>query len=78
MSRSAGSTFTTTEVPVGSVRPTRGTRRAARAAARPAPAGTAGFPLSAAVDAEIFQDYDRHFGEGSAPVIAGIEARCRA
>jgi hypothetical protein len=30
------------------------------------------------VDAEIFQDYDRHFGEGSAPVIAGIEARCRA
>ncbi|MGW2566564.1 TetR/AcrR family transcriptional regulator [Streptomyces sp. NPDC001537] len=33
------------------------------------------FPLSAAVGTEIFEDYDRHFEEGLALVIAGIEAR---
>ncbi|WP_030683294.1 TetR/AcrR family transcriptional regulator [Streptomyces cellulosae] len=35
----------------------------------------ADFPLSAAAGAEIFQDYDRHFEEGLALVISGIEAR---
>ncbi|MFE0672904.1 TetR/AcrR family transcriptional regulator [Streptomyces sp. NPDC058867] len=35
----------------------------------------AGFPLSAAAGAEIFEDHDRHFEEGLALVIAGIEAR---
>lgn len=35
----------------------------------------ADFPLSAAAGAEIFEDYDRHFEEGLALVIAGIEAR---
>ncbi|MFI7402828.1 TetR/AcrR family transcriptional regulator C-terminal domain-containing protein [Streptomyces sp. NPDC049541] len=33
------------------------------------------FPLSAAVGAEIFEDYDRHFEEGLELVIAGIGAR---
>ncbi|MGW0331373.1 TetR/AcrR family transcriptional regulator C-terminal domain-containing protein [Streptomyces sp. NPDC003011] len=35
----------------------------------------ADFPLSAAAGTEIFQDYDRHFEEGLALVIAGIGAR---
>jgi AcrR family transcriptional regulator len=35
----------------------------------------ADFPLSAAAGAEIFQDYDRHFEEGLALVIAGVGAR---
>ena len=35
----------------------------------------ADFPLSAAAGAEIFQDYDRHFEEGLALVLAGIEQR---
>ncbi|WP_327431183.1 MULTISPECIES: TetR/AcrR family transcriptional regulator [unclassified Streptomyces] len=35
----------------------------------------ADFPLSAAAGAEIFEDYERHFEEGLALVIAGIEAR---
>ncbi|MFF3329241.1 TetR/AcrR family transcriptional regulator [Streptomyces sp. NPDC002888] len=35
----------------------------------------ADFPLSAAAGAEIFEDYDRHFEEGLALVVAGIEAR---
>ncbi|GGN90759.1 TetR family transcriptional regulator [Streptomyces albiflavescens] len=35
----------------------------------------ADFPLSAAAGAEIFEDYDRHFEDGLALVIAGIEAR---
>ncbi|MEU3980404.1 TetR/AcrR family transcriptional regulator [Streptomyces sp. NPDC026672] len=35
----------------------------------------AAFPLTAAAGAEIFTDYDRHFEEGLALVIAGIEAR---
>ncbi|MFJ7075897.1 TetR/AcrR family transcriptional regulator [Streptomyces sp. NPDC098781] len=35
----------------------------------------ADFPLSAQAGAEIFADYDRHFEEGLAVVIAGIEAR---
>jgi TetR/AcrR family transcriptional regulator, tetracycline repressor protein len=35
----------------------------------------AGFPLSAAAGAEIFADYERHFGEGLELVIAGIAAR---
>ena len=35
----------------------------------------ADFPLSAQAGAEIFTDYDRHFEEGLAVVIAGIEAR---
>ncbi|MFF3909066.1 TetR/AcrR family transcriptional regulator C-terminal domain-containing protein [Streptomyces sp. NPDC001848] len=35
----------------------------------------ADFPLSAAAGAELFQDYDQHFEEGLALVIAGIEAR---
>ncbi|MFF1766030.1 TetR/AcrR family transcriptional regulator C-terminal domain-containing protein [Streptomyces sp. NPDC058249] len=35
----------------------------------------ADFPLTAAAGAEIFEDYDRHFEEGLALVIAGIEAR---
>jgi hypothetical protein len=34
----------------------------------------AGFPLSAQAGTEIFADYDRHFEEGLALVIAGIEA----
>jgi TetR/AcrR family transcriptional regulator, tetracycline repressor protein len=34
-----------------------------------------GFPLSAQAGAEIFTDYDAHFAEGPAVVIAGIEAR---
>ncbi|MFF4502265.1 TetR/AcrR family transcriptional regulator C-terminal domain-containing protein [Streptomyces sp. NPDC001401] len=33
------------------------------------------FPLSAAVGAELFEDYDRHFEEGLELVVAGIEAR---
>jgi AcrR family transcriptional regulator len=37
----------------------------------------AGFPLSAAAGAEIFQDYDAHFEEGLALVVAGVEARYR-
>ncbi|MFF4354561.1 TetR/AcrR family transcriptional regulator [Streptomyces sp. NPDC001530] len=35
----------------------------------------ADFPLSAAAGAEIFEDYDHHFEEGLALVIAGIETR---
>jgi AcrR family transcriptional regulator len=35
----------------------------------------ADFPLSAAAGAEIFEDYDRHFEEGLALVIAGIGTR---
>ncbi|MDQ0774945.1 TetR/AcrR family tetracycline transcriptional repressor [Streptomyces aurantiacus] len=35
----------------------------------------ADFPLSAQAGAEIFTDYDRHFEEGLALVIAGVEAR---
>jgi TetR/AcrR family tetracycline transcriptional repressor len=35
----------------------------------------ADFPLSAAAGAEIFADYERHFEEGLAVVIAGIEKR---
>ncbi|MFE9439587.1 TetR/AcrR family transcriptional regulator [Streptomyces sp. NPDC006602] len=35
----------------------------------------ADFPLSAAAGAEIFEDYDRHFEEGLALLIAGIGAR---
>jgi hypothetical protein len=35
----------------------------------------ADFPLSAAAGAEIFEDYDRHFEEGLALIIAGVEAR---
>ncbi|WP_307676922.1 TetR/AcrR family transcriptional regulator [Streptomyces sp. V4I2] len=38
----------------------------------------ADFPLSAQAGAELFQDYDRHFEEGLALLIAGIEARYRA
>ncbi|MEU9189970.1 TetR/AcrR family transcriptional regulator [Streptomyces sp. NPDC048484] len=34
----------------------------------------ADFPLSAQAGAEIFADYDRHFEEGLALVIAGVEA----
>jgi TetR/AcrR family tetracycline transcriptional repressor len=33
----------------------------------------AGFPLSAAAGAEIFQDFERHYEEGLALVLAGIE-----
>ncbi|WP_369261493.1 TetR/AcrR family transcriptional regulator C-terminal domain-containing protein [Streptomyces sp. R35] len=35
----------------------------------------ADFPLSAQAGAEIFADYDRHFEEGLALVVAGIEGR---
>ncbi|MFC9494896.1 TetR/AcrR family transcriptional regulator [Streptomyces sp. NPDC056982] len=35
----------------------------------------ADFPLSAAAGAEIFEDYEQHFEDGLALVIAGIEAR---
>ncbi|GCB46514.1 TetR/AcrR family transcriptional regulator [Streptomyces sp. NL15-2K] len=35
----------------------------------------ADFPLSAQAGAEIFEDYERHFEEGLALLIAGIEAR---
>ncbi|BCL28157.1 TetR/AcrR family transcriptional regulator [Streptomyces aurantiacus] len=35
----------------------------------------ADFPLSAQAGAEIFTDYDQHFEEGLALVIAGVEAR---
>ncbi|MER5942201.1 TetR/AcrR family transcriptional regulator [Streptomyces sp. NPDC001928] len=35
----------------------------------------ADFPLSAQAGAEIFTDYDRHFEDGLALIIAGIEAR---
>ncbi|MFI6459057.1 TetR/AcrR family transcriptional regulator C-terminal domain-containing protein [Streptomyces sp. NPDC050538] len=34
----------------------------------------ADFPLSAAAGAEIFEDYDRHFEEGLAVIVAGVEA----
>ncbi|AQS67907.1 TetR family transcriptional regulator [Streptomyces pactum] len=37
----------------------------------------AGFPLTAAAGAEIFTDYERHFEEGLALVIAGIGATYR-
>ena len=37
----------------------------------------ADFPLSAQAGAEIFTDFDRHYEEGLALVIAGIEARYR-
>ncbi|WP_121748823.1 TetR/AcrR family transcriptional regulator [Streptomyces sp. E2N166] len=37
----------------------------------------AGFPLTAAAGAEIFTDYERHFEEGLALVIAGIGAAYR-
>ncbi|MEW1826423.1 TetR/AcrR family transcriptional regulator [Streptomyces sp. NPDC088196] len=33
----------------------------------------ADFPLSAAAGAEIFEDYDRHFEEGLAVIVAGVE-----
>lgn len=35
----------------------------------------AGYPLTAAAGAELFTDYDRHFEEGLALVIAGIGVR---
>ncbi|MGW2718153.1 TetR/AcrR family transcriptional regulator [Streptomyces sp. NPDC001492] len=35
----------------------------------------ADFPLAAAVGTELFEDYDRHFEEGLALIIAGVEAR---
>jgi hypothetical protein len=35
----------------------------------------ADYPLSARAGAEIFADYDQHFEEGLALVIAGVEAR---
>ncbi|WP_367321189.1 TetR/AcrR family transcriptional regulator [Streptomyces sp. HUAS ZL42] len=35
----------------------------------------ADFPLSAAAGAELFADYDRHFEEGLALIVAGIEAK---
>ncbi|MGW6403125.1 TetR/AcrR family transcriptional regulator [Streptomyces sp. NPDC055134] len=35
----------------------------------------ADFPLSAAAGAEIFEDYEQHFEDGLALVVAGIEAR---
>ncbi|MGW0758850.1 TetR/AcrR family transcriptional regulator [Streptomyces sp. NPDC002814] len=35
----------------------------------------ADYPLSAKAGAELFQDYDQHFEEGLALIIAGIEAR---
>ncbi|MFD8737740.1 TetR/AcrR family transcriptional regulator C-terminal domain-containing protein [Streptomyces sp. NPDC059618] len=35
----------------------------------------AGFPLAAAAGAEIFEDYERHFEEGLALIVAGVEAR---
>ncbi|MER7969880.1 TetR/AcrR family transcriptional regulator [Streptomyces sp. NPDC096080] len=35
----------------------------------------ADFPLAAAVGPEIFDDYDRHFEEGLALVLAGVESR---
>ncbi|MEU2728874.1 TetR/AcrR family transcriptional regulator C-terminal domain-containing protein [Streptomyces griseoviridis] len=35
----------------------------------------ADFPLAAAVGAEIFDDYDRHFEEGLELVLAGVESR---
>ncbi|MFE9258984.1 TetR/AcrR family transcriptional regulator [Streptomyces sp. NPDC006879] len=38
----------------------------------------ADFPLSAAAGTEVFEDYDQHFEEGLALVMAGIEARYRA
>ncbi|MFD7815858.1 TetR/AcrR family transcriptional regulator C-terminal domain-containing protein [Streptomyces sp. NPDC059785] len=37
----------------------------------------ADFPLSAAAGAEIFEDYEAHFEEGLALLVAGIEARYR-
>lgn len=37
----------------------------------------AGFPLSAAAGAEIFQDFDQHYEEGLALVLAGIEQQYR-
>jgi TetR/AcrR family transcriptional regulator, tetracycline repressor protein len=37
----------------------------------------ADFPLSAAAAAEIFQDFDQHYEEGLALVIAGIERQYR-
>ncbi|MET9787146.1 TetR/AcrR family transcriptional regulator C-terminal domain-containing protein [Streptomyces canus] len=36
-----------------------------------------GFPLSAAAGAEIFQDFERHYEEGLALVLAGIEKQYR-
>jgi hypothetical protein len=33
----------------------------------------ADFPLSAAAGAEIFEDYGRHFEEGLAVIVAGVE-----
>ncbi|WAU85311.1 TetR/AcrR family transcriptional regulator C-terminal domain-containing protein [Streptomyces sp. Qhu-G9] len=36
----------------------------------------AGFPLSAAAGAEIFEGYDERFEEGLMLVLTGIEARC--
>ncbi|MEV6017510.1 MULTISPECIES: TetR/AcrR family transcriptional regulator C-terminal domain-containing protein [unclassified Streptomyces] len=35
----------------------------------------ADFPLTAAAGAEIFDDYERHFEEGLALIVAGVEAR---
>ncbi|MER6417333.1 TetR/AcrR family transcriptional regulator C-terminal domain-containing protein [Streptomyces sp. NPDC001137] len=35
----------------------------------------ADFPLAAAVGTELFEDYDHHFEEGLALIVAGLEAR---
>ncbi|MFF4251331.1 TetR/AcrR family transcriptional regulator [Streptomyces sp. NPDC001663] len=35
------------------------------------------FPLAAAAGAEIFEDYDRHFEEGLALIVAGVESWTR-
>jgi hypothetical protein len=35
----------------------------------------ADYPLSAQAGAEIFEGYERHFEEGLALLVAGIEAR---
>lgn len=32
-------------------------------------------PLSAAAGTEIFEDYDRHFEEGLALIVAGVQSR---
>ncbi|GAA2434938.1 TetR/AcrR family transcriptional regulator C-terminal domain-containing protein [Streptomyces glaucus] len=56
------------------VRPVPGERRAGYDMAERARL-MAGFPLSAAAGAEIFEDHDRHFEEGLDLLIAGIEAR---
>jgi hypothetical protein len=35
----------------------------------------AAYPLTAAAGREIFEDYDRHFEEGLALLVAGVGAR---